>query len=97
MINYSSTNQDTILLGRPRFLEFDLVNIPDDFDSIYIFCEFKSYSLFPQINDTTILENYLFNNQVYVIWHIVDKPIENTFDSTIQLIPIDTVTLQIEF
>jgi hypothetical protein len=99
MINYSSINQDTILIGRPGFLKFDLVNIPDDFDSIYIFSEFKSYRLFPQINDTTILENYLFkdSNQVYVIWNIVDKPIENSFDTTIQLIPLDTVSLQIDF
>jgi hypothetical protein len=99
IIKNNTIHEDTILVGKTGCLKIDLENIADGFDSLLLKCNIETYRLYPQINDTTIHEKYLFkdNNQVHIYWKIIDKPNENEFSADLELIPMDTLTLHINF
>ncbi len=92
-------NEDTIYIGKTGYLILELENTPDGFDSLMLKFNTERYNFFPFVNDTIILEQFLYKdfNQIHLFWEIIDKPNNNEFSSDLQLIPLDTISIHITF
>jgi len=102
IIDYYPVNSDTIRTGIAGYVKLDVVNIPNDYDSVFINfinAVAEPYRLYPQLHDTTLINGFLCkdNPTVNVHWKITDKPESNTGSATVSLAPQDTVTVRIEF
>jgi len=59
----------------------------------------ERYNFFPFVNDTIIFEQFLYKdyNQIQLFWEIIDKPNNNQFSTDLELIPLDTISIHIDF
>jgi len=105
IIDYYPVNTDTIRIGKAGYVRLDLVNLPDGYDSVFIYDNhyspeyLYSYRLYPQLNDTAIINGYLYKDSpsVNIKWEIIDKPENNVGSATVSLSPQDTVTVTINY